>query len=198
MLKYGRISDIDAEKGLAKVSFPDDDMVSDWLKVLVPKSKDDSYSVMFDTDEHVAVMMDEHCENGVILGAVYDTGKKPDGGNADKVRVKFKDGAAIEYDRSNHTFTIEGIEKAVIKTKEATITADTKVKIDCSDNEITGDLKIGGKLDVTGDVSTDGKIEALQDIKSTSGDVIATVTSLKLHVHTGVTSGPGLTGQPSA
>lgn len=186
MLKFGHITEIDASKGLAKVKFDEDDIVSDWIKIGVRKSKEDKDSHGYDADEHVACLMDERCENGVVVCAVYDENNQPDGGNADKVRVKFKDGASVEYDRSNHTLTIDGIEKAIINTKEATITADTKVKIDCSDNEITGDLKVGGKLDVTG------------NIKSTSGDVEnATGIKLGTHKHVGVTPGPGTTGIPT-
>lgn len=185
MLKFGKITDIDAGKGLAKVSFEEDGIVSDWLKVGVLKSKDDSYSFMFDTDEHVACVMDENCENGVIVCAVYDENKQPDGGNKDKVRVKFSDGASVEYDRSNNTLTIDGIKKAIINTEEATITASSKVKIECDDNEFTGDLKVGGKLEVTG------------NIKSTGGDVENSL-SIKLgtHKHTGVQSGPSNTAGP--
>lgn len=70
-------------------------------------------------------------------------------------------------------------------TKDRTIhaAAANKVFADTPLLECTGDCKIGGKLDVAGKIKSDD-------------DVIADTVSLKTHKTTGVTPGPGLSGDP--
>lgn len=106
MLRFGYISGVDAVKGLARVKFSDDKIVSDWLPVSVRKSSNGSESFPFDVNEHVWCMMDERSENGVIGGAIYSTAEQPAGGNKDKRREVFSDGTIFEYDRSAHTYTL--------------------------------------------------------------------------------------------
>lgn len=197
MLKFGTISDIDAEKGLAKVSLEEDGIVTQWIPIAVAKSKDDSFSFMFDVGEHVACIMDDNCEQGLVVSAIYDNKKQPDGGNKDKVRVKFKDGASIEYDRANSVLTIGGVKDVVINCENATVTASTKVTIDCDDSEFTGDVTIGGKLEVTDGIESSQGITASGDIQTTGGDVKAPGgITLLLHKHSGVTPGGGATATP--
>lgn len=180
-LKFGNISDVDAEKGLARVDFDDDDIVSAWLPMLVLKSKSDKYSYCFDVDEHVACMMDDNCEDGVIMGAIYDKNNKPDGGNKDKVRVKFNDGTAVEYDRKKNKLLVEV--KGDIEFK-----ADKTVTIDCPDNTIKGkltveqDVTFQGKLDVTNDISSNAKVKATAGVES-QADVTAGGGTIALLTH---------------
>lgn len=197
MLKFGKISDIDASKGFAKVNFDDDGIVSQWIPIAVAKSKNDSFSFMFDVDEHVACLMDERCEQGIVIAAIYDKNKQPDGGNKDKIRVKFSDGASVEYDRSTSTLTIDAVKDVVVNCETATITASSKVTVDCSDSEFTGDVTIGGKLEVTDGIESNQGITATGDIQTTGGDVKAPGgITLLLHKHGGVTPGGGSTATP--
>ena len=58
--------------GFAQVVFPDlDGLVSAWLPVVVRKSLKDKECFTPDPGEHVACVLDENFENGVVLGAVY-------------------------------------------------------------------------------------------------------------------------------
>jgi phage baseplate assembly protein V len=195
MLKFGKISDVDAGKGLARVNFDDDDMVSRWLPMLVLKSKSDKYSYCFDVDEHVACMMDEHCEDGVVMGAIYDSKNKPDGGDKDKLRVKFNDGTAVEYDRKNNKLLVEV--KGDIEFK-----ADKTVTIDCPDNTIKGkltveqDVTMQGKLDVTSDISSNGKVSAATGVES-QADVKAGAGVISLLTHKHTSAAPGSPTGPS-
>jgi hypothetical protein len=60
-----------------------------------------------------------------------------------------------------------------------------------------GGINLNGvTIDSSGNVSAPAKITAADDIKSTSGDVVATSVHLKTHVHTGVTSGGAVSGPP--
>ena len=118
MLKFGNICDIDAAKGLARVEFDDDGVTSAWLPITVMGTSGNKYSHAFDVNEHVACLMDDRAEAGVILGAIYSNAELPDAGSADKVSVKFTDGASVEYDRDASKLSVK------IGTTELDITED--------------------------------------------------------------------------
>lgn len=186
MLRFGKISSIDAVKGLYRVTFEEDDFVTTPLPYLVRNSKFNKDESPFDEGEHVACLMDENCENGVILGATNTTSDSPDLGDKDTRRTLYKDGTFTQYDRKNKKLTIscEG-DIEIIKSKNVSLKADTKVLIECDNVEIKGSLKV--RDDIT---SQSG------DIKATTGDVIALTHSLSNHTHN-VTSVGSPTGPPT-
>lgn len=106
MLKFGIISDVDPTKGLVRVNFDDDEIVSNWIPVSFPRTSEDEFAFSYDANEHVWCIMDEHCENGVVGGSIYDAKKKPSLGAPDLFYIKFKDGTVIKYDRAAHALTI--------------------------------------------------------------------------------------------
>lgn len=105
MLKFGTISDIDPSRGVVRVNLDDDEIVTNWIPVSVPKTKGDEIGFPYDVNEHVWCIMDEHCENGVVGGSLYDSSNKPTLGNENLFYVKFKDGTVIKYDRQSHKLT---------------------------------------------------------------------------------------------
>lgn len=217
MLKFGNISDVNEAKGLARVNFKEDEMVSGWLPMAVPKSKGDKYSIPFEIDEHVACLMDDHCENGVILCAIYDTNNTPDGGAKNKTAVKFAANLRVEYDRETSTLSISGdgnlkidttgnvnikCQKAVIESlTDAEIKAVTQVKITAPDTEISGAVTVAGAL-TAASISTSGggNVEAEGDITTSGtiqgGTVKQGTVELGTHVHSGVQTGGGSSGPP--
>lgn len=186
MLKFGYINELDVVNGLYKVKFIDDDFVSHWLPYVVKNTKDNIDESPFDKDEHVACLMDENNEHGVILGATNTNKCKPKAADKDKRRTTYKDGTYIEYDRKNKKFTISAEGNIdIIKSKNVSIKSDTKVTIECDSVEIKGNLK------VTKDIqSTTGNIKAI------TGDVMALTHSLSNHAHN-VTAVGLLTGTPT-
>lgn len=169
MLRFGIVDQIDAAKGLARVRFPEDNLLSFWLPVLVRKTKDDKFYHMVDVDEHVACMMDERCEDGVILGAMYSSATEPPYTSASKIGVKFSDDAEVVYDKETQVLTI-------ITTGE--------VQVECGTLKVTGDVEVTGKIDATGKIKSDTDLEAGP-----------TSLSFLTHVHPDITSG-GTTGPP--
>jgi phage baseplate assembly protein V len=192
-LKYGNISEYDADRGMARVKLDgEDDIVTDWLQIIVRKAKTDKESAPLDVLEHVACILDEHLENGVILGAVYDEGNTPgDVKGKDITGVHFGNGCKVSYDRAANALTVEGIGDVSITCENATITPSGKVTID-------GDAEITGTLDVTGKITASDEIEASGDI-STAGDVVAAVLGpLGVHLSTHVHPTPsGPSGPPT-
>ncbi len=107
MLRYGNICDVDAAKGLVRVEFDDDGITSAWIPVTTHGTSGNKYAYTFDVGEHVACLMDEHAENGVVIGAIYSQANTPTGGNKDKVSVNFSDGASVAYNRATHTLEVK-------------------------------------------------------------------------------------------
>lgn len=184
MLRFGYISSIDAVNGLYKVTFEEDNLVSGSLPYLVKNTKFNNDESPFDEGEHVACLMDENCEHGVILGATNTSTDKPKVGNKDIRVTTYKDGSFIQFNRLTKTLTIssEG-DIEIIKSTNTSIKASTKITLDCSDVEINGSLTV--KNDITASTG---------NIKATIGDVQALTHSLSNHVHSGGTLSGGLTG----
>jgi len=107
MFRVGIVTAQDLVNCRVRVKFPDrDQMQSWWLSVLVTKSQDDKFYHIPDVGEQVVCAMDEHDEDGAVLGAVYSSVDTPPVSNADKFHVTFKDGAVFEYDRALHALTV--------------------------------------------------------------------------------------------
>jgi phage baseplate assembly protein V len=222
-LKYGVVSDV--KPGYAKVNFTEDEIVSDWLPLIVRKSKSDKESWQLETNEHVVCLMDEHVEEGVILGAIpNEDGDDPDAGaNASKFRKKFSDGTLIEYDKKLHVLTVDvkgdlnaktSGDAQIDATKNLKATAGLKATITAINIELTGIVKITGATNIIGPLTAgsisaggagsggDGKVNIVGDIAidgkiEATGDVKAGTVSLKTHIHPGVQPGAGSTGVPA-
>lgn len=226
MLKYGIISEIDQDAGMARVHFNDDDIVSDWLPILVPKAMEDSFSFFPDINEHVACLMDENAENGVVMGSMYNKQSKPNGGNANKWRVRFKDGTVIEYDRAENklladvkgkvevkatgSVKVDGSSTVEVKATgavgvETSASATVKapvVTLDAPSVVVTGILTAAQIVTAagpggSGGMQINGNLQVNNgSVQVPNGDVSAGTISLKDHLHSGVQPGGGTTQKP--
>ena len=106
--RVGYVSDYDPTRHMARVLFPDkDNLVSDWLPVIVPNTKKNKDEYHLDIDEHVfCCMMGNGLEMGVVMGSIYDDTNKPPVGDRDVRVTTFADGIKISVDRKNHLVTI--------------------------------------------------------------------------------------------
>lgn len=105
MLRFGTITDVDAAKFMARVSFAEDNMVSDWLPIMVRGAIKVKDEFPIDVDDQVVCLMDDQDEDGVILGCIYSEDVAPDAGSKTKYQVKFDDGLIVTYDRQAKKFT---------------------------------------------------------------------------------------------
>jgi phage baseplate assembly protein V len=185
MIRFGIISETDPSKGLARVAFQEDELTSDWLPYIVSKAAKDSYFYCPDVGEHVACLMDENAENGVILGAIYDTKAAPKEAGPEVSSVVFEDGSKVVFDRSNGSLTIDAKGEVVIK-------AAPKVTLEANEVEVKGNLKITGAVDSMGGIKSSGSIEAV-------GDVVAGPTGarVRLLTHLHPTAAPGPPSPPT-
>lgn len=137
-LRFGIVSNVDNSKGLVKVKFEEDGIVSGWISRVHGNTKGTKFSVPLDINERVVVAMDEHLERGVVLGAFYSKADAPSltGG---KYGIVFPGNNKVEYDPG---------------TNKLTVVASGNV-------DITGNVKITGKLEVTGNIDANGEVKAL-------------------------------------
>ncbi len=198
MLRFGNVTEIDATKGLARVSFDEDGIVSDWLPIAVKGSKANKHESWFDVGDFVACLMDKNIEDGVILGAIYDENNAPPVGNKDVESTTFSDGTLIKYDRSSSTLTIECVGDVNVNCVNANVTASTKVTIDSPESEFTGDVSVQGELSAngvqsSGDVSASGQVSAGGQVTALDG----TPEAVHLTTHMHPTAAPGPPSPPT-
>ena len=106
MLKFGTVTNINPMTAKARVQFAEDDLTSYWLPIIQRKTLNDKYYTVVDIGEHVACLMDENCEDGVILGAIYTSlDEVPAISNLQHL-IKFEDGSCIEFNRDTQMLTI--------------------------------------------------------------------------------------------
>ncbi len=169
--RIGTVVARDVDGCRVRVKFEDrDDVVSYWLGVLVPKTRDDKFYVMPDIGEQVVCLLDERLEDGEVLGARYSTADAPVVADGDVFSIRFKDGTVMEYNRATHKATVNN------GSGEVEITAATGVTINAD-------------VTINGNVAVDGAINS-------TGDQVAAGISQTGHKHGGVQSGGSLTDLP--
>lgn len=197
MLRYGQICEQDPAKGLFRVEFDDDGIVSDWMPLVMPAVAEDSYFVCPDIGSHVACLMDKHIENGVILGSLYSQATAPKQAGKDIASVVFKDGSKVVFDRAAGSLTVETKGDITVKTaKNTTIEAAQTVLIKAANGatieantEIKGQLTVIGGIQGNGDLILQGNLSAGGNITA-QGDILAGIISLLFHKHPTAPTGP--------
>jgi len=214
--KHGIISD--SKPGFARVIFPaDDNMVSDWLPICYPFTMGDQACWIIKVNSLVSCLMDQRCEEGVILGAIYNQEDPvPTEASSTNAIFKFEDGSIISYDKSSHELLadIKGkiTAKATGNIKVESSMGDVKAKgltvhIEAVNITLSGAVMVEGVITagglalvampsitgspdgkVTGDINVTGSVKADTDVK------VGTI-SLKTHQHT-YASGGGTTSTP--
>lgn len=94
-MRFGNICDVDASQGLCRVEFDEDGITSAFLPVLSPNTKENKYLAMPAINEQVVCLMDEFCEQGVVLGALYSQVDKPTGFNIGESGAVYATGSKI-------------------------------------------------------------------------------------------------------
>lgn len=188
MFKTGVVTEVSTAKCAARVQFPDNDgVVSFWLPILQHKSLKDKHYFVPDVNEHVACLLDDNGEAGVILGAIYSEADAPPVDSADKHHVTFADGTVLEYDRSLHKLTADVKGDIDVKATGkciAAITGDTIIT--------TPNCTLNGNLKVNGNITASGEVADANGAKTMSGMRIV----FDSHTHPENGTGGGTTSAP--
>lgn len=119
-IRFGRVSEVFASEGRARVDFQQDDIVS--KKLPIASQSVGSTKILFlpNVNDFVACLMDENIEDGVILGGLYTNSNTPEFGNDQG--FKFPDGSEILFKDEN---------KIVVKSStQLQLTGNQKVLIE--------------------------------------------------------------------
>ena len=104
--KFGKVTE--TKPGFARVVFADlDNMETEFLPLLLSQTLENRQIHTIDAGSLVAVLMDDHLEDGVILGAIYSAKNPPDQVENTLRKFKAKDGGFISYNTANGELLIE-------------------------------------------------------------------------------------------
>lgn len=158
MIRYGTISELLA--GKARVKFDGEEgVVSAPLPIAVPLSLGVQFQFPFAINQHVACMMDENCENGVILCAIYDEGNTPVDWDKDKVQMIDTDqGLTVTYNRSTKELLLTGQANGL------------KLKVDIPNGDVEVICK-NAKVDASVKVEVEG--QTIEITSASSVDIVA-------------------------
>lgn len=131
MLRFGRISEVDADKALVKVSFGEDDLVSEWIPTVHAGTSGDSYFHTLSVNTQVAVAMDRNMRYGCVIGAIYSRNTQPQEAGDNIISIVFDNGDKIVIDKQARTLTCN---------MQGGLT-------------INGDLTVNGSIDASVDVT---------------------------------------------
>ena len=183
-LQFGIVSAVDEAAHNLRVRLPAlENMETDWLPMITPAAGGNRFYSLPDEGEQVVCLLDARGENGVVLGATYNTVDKAPAASKDVWMRRFKNGTVIQHDR---------------KTGNIDIQTQGTVTVNAPDTIITGNTTVMGLLTYQGGMSgsggagaaavIDGAIQATGVISSDS-DVTANGISLIGHTHTGDSGG---------
>jgi phage baseplate assembly protein V len=200
-LRFGLVTNVDAAKARAKVQFVEavegaeegqQGMESHWLHVGCQWSLGAQEFVMPTIGEQVACLMDERCEFGVIVCAIYSDTDPPPSAPAKAWHREFPDGTILQYDPTAHellahvegTATLEATGDVLVHSDaDATVQAGGTATVQAADIILDGDVTVTGTLTAEDTITATGEI--------TSGTV-----ALTAHLHSGVTAGGAVSGPP--
>lgn len=114
-LRFGTVVEQDPDGNRVRVQLDDcDGMRTWWLGVLSFGTGGDSVYVMPDIGEHVAVMLDQYGEDGVILGSRHSAKDQPKINRPQERRIDFADGSFLRYDREKHELEVNIVDAGTI------------------------------------------------------------------------------------
>lgn len=147
LLKYGTVVSV-TDAGRVCVRFDDlDGMVSQPLKVIVPRAHRDKAHHAPDEGALVACVVDENIEDGVVLGEVYSDVDAPATSNPALWHWKMADGSEFEFDRDSGRLRIKTSSDISVETSAAaSLKAATEITLDALLVKVVNDLEIGGGI----------------------------------------------------
>jgi len=147
MLRLGVISELGSGEhlGFARVSFDEVGMVSGWLSLPSLGTKTVKIWYPIAINSQVACLMDDICEQGVIVAALWSkTDMPPKWAKENIIGIKFSDGVNVLYDSKEQKLIIDA--------------PDSDINMTCKTLNLTGDLHLSGDQTVSGDVTAKGEV----------------------------------------
>lgn len=200
MIKTGKVSEVNYEKGTCKVVFDDlESYQSQELQVITRKSKKHKTWDMPDVDEEVLVVFSttSEGETGYIIGSFYNETTPPPATD-DRVKYIFEDGSFAEYDKELKQMTVECKGDIIVTTdknlkatvkENAELTVKKDVVVSCDNAIVTAKTNIDATcvsfsanasasinltapiINLTGEVNASKNVNVAIDVITTKGSV---------------------------
>ncbi|MGL4587032.1 MAG: phage baseplate assembly protein V [Acinetobacter ursingii] len=181
LIRFGRIESVDYQSGTATVDF--DGEIIEGLVWAVPRAGDDREYRAPSKDEQVCVLSPSgDLAQGVIAFSISQE-RFPNAGTDQNPKTVYADGTVVEYNKQSHTLLVDASQSSghvVIKCSSATV--------DCPDSTFTGNVTVGGSLNVAGASKMSGSVEFTGGSVKHAGKEIGSS-----HKHSGVQTGGGNT-----
>ncbi|MCU4481353.1 phage baseplate assembly protein V [Acinetobacter ursingii] len=181
LIRFGRIVSVDHEAGTATVDF--DGEIIEGLVWAVPRAGDDREYHAPSKDEQVCVLSPSgDLVQGVIAFSISQE-RFQNAGKDENPKTIYADGTVVEYNKQSHTLLIDASQSSghvVIKCSSATV--------DSPDSTFTGNVTVGGSLNVAGASKMSGNVEFTGGSVKHGGKEIGSS-----HKHSGVQTGGGNT-----
>ncbi len=165
--RVGLVKTLDPASGRIRVVFPDrDQMQSWWLPVIFAKTQNDKVYWMPDVGEQVVCLMDEHDEDGAVIGSIYSSVDTPPSADPDQAMWNARDGASFAYDRATHALQV-----AIPSGGTINITANgAAIAIDAA-----GDVTIaaGGQIKLAGGGAAIARVGDATTCPAGSGQIVS-------------------------
>jgi len=149
----------------------------------------------------IVAFLDNNFQQPLVIGTIPSTDDISTNTSLTKHTLKTSSGHIITIDDTDGSETISIVDKnsnqVIMKDTSITVKATT-VKIDCTDGEVTGNLKVdknlivGGNSTISGTENVTGAIVTTATL--TAVDCIAGAVTLLTHKHGLVTPGNGTSG----
>lgn len=176
MWRVGKVSVVDYEKSMVRVTYEDTGDQSGELGVITPRNESVKQYSMPKLNE-LGVCLEDHHGKGFYLGSFFSpVHPVPEGSGEGKFITDYGDGTVASYDKNEKKFKIICSGKIEIEAAESITLKSPEINVD-------GAQKNTKTLDVQGVITS---------VK----DVVAAGISLVKHVHGGIMSGGSKTQGP--
>jgi phage baseplate assembly protein V len=170
IIRTGKVSSINYDKGTVKVTFPDkDDIVTRDLPYLSFE-----YNMPDVGDTVLCVFLPNGISKGFCLGQPYSLKNMPVQPGPQYYYKNIYDEAFYQYDKNTKTLTIDA-ENIVLNAATSIILKSPEITLD-------GEVTVTKNLNVNQDLSVSGEISAGGDITS-GGSIIDTAGNTNHHTH---------------
>ena len=180
--RRGIVKQLDPAKARVKVLLPDEDQIlTDWLPVLMPFALGAKAYWLPRQGSQVVVLLDEHGEDGVVMGALYSQADPAPVQSETLVYLEMEDGTKITLDPDAQTVTVDTPRHLIAKAgQDALVEAPTIT--------LKGSVTVDGTLTVT-------QAATLQDALTVAKDATIQSKSFVGHQHqaqgaTAITTAP--------
>lgn len=177
--RRGIVKQLDPAKARVKVLLPDEDQVlTDWLPVLMPFALGARAYWLPRQGSQVVVLLDEHGEDGVVMGALYSQTDPAPISAAKTLYIEAEDGTKVFVDPVAHQVTVDTPGQILLKatgnvavqsqadvdvtatghvntsSATATVHATTSITLDAPLVNATQVLKVDGVIQANGGLTT--------------------------------------------